>query len=490
MTSQASSQPRLATLAAWNGAGWLALAAYNFALSAIVFRRVTPGEYGVWATIVALRAMLLLIDAGLALGVSRDAALEGLDAHHRARTAAAHRLYVLLGVVSVAIGLLGAGIPGRLLGVTGKVADQATIVTLLFAIETGLTFWASPFAAQLRGRQRSDAVALASAMLATAGLVLALLLAGPLGLVGAGIAALAARVVWLAVLWLGERRLRPPLATGGRVSIWEVGRMAAPLWIVAAAGQLSSGTDVPIVGAIYGSAAAGRYSVGAMLPTAAVGLLFVMLGAALPRFSTDPATRPALGLRLVFVGSFLAALGFATLLVHADAVLLLWLGDVPATSIAVMAVYSLARAVNAPTHVVILMAIAAGRYSVLAVIAVFEAVASLVVGVLLAVTLTPLGPGIGTLVAVLASNLLVTPFFILPSIGVSWRQLAAAMGGGYGLGLAAVIPVAAVTRVLGGPPLIEVVVAVSAMLLVAVATLGLFGRRWRNRPLLAHGTWW
>jgi O-antigen/teichoic acid export membrane protein len=485
-------QPRLPTLAAWNGASWLALAVYNLALSAIVFRQVSPSEYGVWATIVALRGMLLLIDAGLALGVSRDAALENRNAHHRSRIAAAHRLYVRLGIASVAIGLLGAGIPGALLGVTGETADQAAVVTALFAVETGVTFWASPFAAQLRGRQRSDAVAVASATLAAMGLVLAFLLTGPLGLVGAGIAALTARVAWLAVLWFGERRLRPPLPpTGDRVSIWDVGRMAVPLWIIAAAGQLSSGTDVPIVGAIYGSAVAGRYSVGAMLPTAAVGLLFVMLGAAFPRFSTDAETRPALGLRLVFVGSFLAALGFTTLVLHADAVLLTWLGEAPALSIEVMVVYSLARAVNVPTHVVILMAVASGRYSVLARIAVFEAVASLAVGIPLAVALTPLGPAIGTLVAVLVSNLVVTPLLVLPSIGVSWRRLVAAMGSGFGLGLIAALPVAVVARVLGATPLIAVVVAVTAMLLVAAAVLGFLGRRWENRPLIPDSQgWW
>ena len=477
MNPAIGSQPRLPTLAAWNGASWLALAAYNLALSAIVFRQVAPSEYGVWATIVALRAMLLLIDAGLALGVSRDAALEGRDPHHRARTAAAHRLYARLGIASVAIGLLGAGIPGRLLGITGETADQAAIVTALFAVETGVTFWASPFAAQLRGRQRSDAVAVASATLAAVGLALAFVLVGPIGLVGAAIAALAARVAWLAVLSFSERRLRPPLATGDRVSIWDVGRMAAPLWIVAAAGQLSSGTDVPIVGA--------------MLPTAAVGLLFVMLGAAFPRFSTDAETRPALGLRLVFVGSFLAALGFTTLVLHADAVLLAWLGEAPALSIEVMVVYSLARAVNVPTHVVILMAVASGRYSVLAGIAVFEAVASLAVGVVLAVTLTPLGPAIGTLVAVLVSNLVVTPLLILPSIGVSWRRLAAAIGGGFGLGWIAALPVAAAARMLGATPLIEVVVAASAMLFVAGAVLGFLSRRWENRPLIPNSqSWW
>jgi len=488
---RAGGQPLLATVAAWNGVAWIALAAYTFALSAIVFREVTPAEYGVWAIVVALRAILLLIDAGLALGVNRDAALEDRDAQHRARTAAAHRLYILLGIAAVAIGLVGAGIPGWLLGISGEAADEAKVVTVLFAIETGVTLWASPYAAQLRGRQRSDAVALASAALAAVGLLLAFVLVGPYGLVGAGIAAVVARVAWLAALRLGERRLRPTRAAGGRASVWEVGRLAAPLWIVAAAGQLSSGTDVPIVGALYGAATAGRYSVGAMLPTAAVGLLFVLLDAALPRFSTDPATRPALGLRLAFVGSFLAALGFATLLLHATAVLLVWLGEAPELSIQVMVVYSLARAVGVPTHVVILMAIAAGRYSMLARIAVVEATVSLTLGIMLAVTLTPLGPGIGTLVAVLLSNLVLTPLLILPSLGVSWRRLATSAGSGYGLGLVAALPVAGAARVFAGTPLVEVIVAASAMLIVAAGMLALFGRRWRSRPPIANGQgWW
>ena len=220
-----------------------------------------------------------------------------------------------------------------------------------------------------------------------------------------------------------------------------VWRFVAPLWVVAAAGQLSFGTDVPIVGAIYGSAVAGRYAVGALLPNAAVGLLFVLLGAALPRFATSAtATRATLGLRLVFVGSFLASVGFVTLLLNADDVLSAWLGESSATSLAVLGIYAVARSASVPTHVVILIAIAAGRHPVLAAIAIAEAVTSFLMGLALALLFTPLGPALGTLIAIVISNFIVTPALVLPRIGIAWRRLGAAIAGGYALGFVAALP--------------------------------------------------
>jgi O-antigen/teichoic acid export membrane protein len=60
-------------------------------------------------------------------------------------------------------------------------------------------------------------------------------------------------------------------------------KFSLPLWVVAAATQLALGTDVPISGYFFGVEAAGHYALGAMLPAAAMGLLFAVTDASFPR---------------------------------------------------------------------------------------------------------------------------------------------------------------------------------------------------------------
>ena len=468
---------RLATHAALNGTSWVAQAVFSLVLAAIVFRSVSATEYGIWAVIMAFRAILMLVESGLALGVSRDAALEEADGRHGSRIAAARRLYVLLGLAAIGVGLTGSGIPGRLLGVTGEVENLARLVTAMFALETGVTLWASPYAARLRGHERFDVVAAASLLQAFVGLTFGIALVGTLGLVGGAIAVLAARLGWLIALAIMSHRLLPasPATALKQSGIGEIALSAAPLWVVAAAGQLSSGTDVPIVGAIYGSAAAGRYAAGAMLPIAGAGLLYVLIGAALPRLTVDVGKRADLGLRIVRVSSFLAALGFAALALNAKSILTAWLGDAPSDAVAVLVIYSLARAISIPTHVVILLTIAAGRYAVLPAIAVAEAAGSIGLGLLLALA-TPLGPALGTLVAVAVSNLLVTALILLPRVGLSIRAMTRASLPAYALGFMVALPGAAISRFapelpLGGVLLTGALVSTGALLIGTLAVM-------------------
>jgi multisubunit Na+/H+ antiporter MnhF subunit len=139
---------------------------------------------------------------------------------------------------------------------------------------------------------------------------------------------------------------------------------------------------------------------------------------------------------------------------------------------------------------VILMTVAAGRHAVLARIAIVSAVASILLGIVLALLGTPLGPGLGTVVAVGVSNLVAIPILLLPRIGVAWQGHALAMAGGYFLGCVAALPVAAAARLLGGPALVQVVVGVGGMLAVAAAALVLVALRWRSTALTPSSKGW
>src|SRR5258708_31081255 len=92
----------LAGKSGWGVTSWLALGAYSFVLTALVFRQLGPPLFGLWAVIVSMRSLLMLLDSGLAFGVTRDVVLSRDDAAARQRVAGAYRLY---------LGIGGAGVP-------------------------------------------------------------------------------------------------------------------------------------------------------------------------------------------------------------------------------------------------------------------------------------------------------------------------------------------------------------------------------------------
>jgi len=103
----------LAGKSGWGITSWLALGAYSFILAGLVFRQLGPPLYGLWAVIVSMRGLLMLLDSGLAFGVTRDVVLSRDDAVARQRVGSAYRLYLGIGAGVIALGLAMSGLPAR-----------------------------------------------------------------------------------------------------------------------------------------------------------------------------------------------------------------------------------------------------------------------------------------------------------------------------------------------------------------------------------------
>src|SRR5262245_21264313 len=166
----------LAHLAAWNAAAFVALALYGFASTRLVVRTSGEDGYGVWATVGAIRGFILFLDAGLAFGVSRDAALLATDDGAALRIRATRRIHAGLAAAALAFFAVASQFPSQLLGLTGGAAQAARGATLLLGAEAAVVLVASPLAAVLRGRQRFDVIAVAawSQALVCVGLLLVL----------------------------------------------------------------------------------------------------------------------------------------------------------------------------------------------------------------------------------------------------------------------------------------------------------------------------
>ena len=296
MTVQATSpafvmpaRTRLGVNAVWNAVGWTSLAVYSFLTTAIVFRSVGATDYGIWATVAALRGFLLFVDGGLAVGVIRDAARAAAgERDAEVRIASARLVYLVAAAMALLVGVLFASVPSRLLDSSAVDGGVATAVTVAFSVEAAVALMMSPLTATLRGTGRYASAGIVSVVQSAVGIAVLVFLVGPLGLVGAALAAVISRFAAAAVAILAVRASRIIFVRVRRdgAKIDEVVRYSAPIWLIAIGTQLGLGTDVPIVGYFHGPDAASRYAVGAAIPTLAIGLLYVLLDAALPRLST------------------------------------------------------------------------------------------------------------------------------------------------------------------------------------------------------------
>jgi O-antigen/teichoic acid export membrane protein len=476
---------------AWSAAAWICLATLSFGSSAIIFRYTGQESYGIWATIAALRSFVTLLDGGLALGVARDAARVDLDRENaRARLAAARRVYALLGAAAVVVGLLGSDVPGMLLGLSGEARSTAQGVTMLLAVDTGIALGLSPMAALLRGRRHFRVLAAGSGMQAIIGLSLILLLTPRMGLLGPALALLIARSAPSVGYWLWLRSHERGLLVGSATGVHRtVLRFAAPLWLVALGTQIGLGTDVPIVGGVYGASVASAYAVGALLAATAAGLLYVVIDSTFPRLAAASATRlddqvP----RLMLGGTMLGVLGFSSLAMNGHAVITSWVGVAPALSLSVLTIYAASRAFNVPTHILSIAAIARGQHMLLAPIVMAEALISLVISIVLAITWDPLGPAVGTLATIAVSNLIIIPAILVRQLHLRWTRIAtpAIVGSLIGLVLAV-----AIHQVAAGfsRPLIQTLVAagLTAGVGVVAAAAALVGAGSRVGNLIRHG---
>lgn len=483
-------------LGAWNAASWLGASALAFATSTIVVRRLGHADFGIWATLAAFRGFLLFVDGGLALGVSRDVALlrsEGVAA--RQRLGAATALFVALGAIAFAIGLVCAPLPGALLGLRGALAAEARGATLWVGTEAAMALASAPVFGLLRGRERFDVLALVSGAQAVVGTALLLLAPARWGVGGvaailAGLRLCSTVAAWLA-LDQSDRQLLHWSASSG-TSLRRVLRFAAPLWVVAAATQVGLGTDVPIVGGFHGPVPAGDYALGSALPLMGIGLLFALLDAYFPRLTSavgDATER--LVQAMVLAGCLLAGLGLGTIALQASDLLSVWVGTAPVLGRRVAAIYSVTWAFNVPVHVLVLVAIARAEHRMTAPFVVAEAAANLLVSVILAPVL-PEGPALGTLATLFVCNVLVLPVLILRRLGIAWRPVAAAAAKGYGVGLAASIAITSAAGFYSSSPQVRIAVVLVGTVAGAVLLLGwVFHRPLFTRAALVvfHGGW-
>ncbi len=477
---------RILPSSGWSLAGTAVMAVYTFLLVGFLLRTLGPEAFAPWAAAVALLGYMSLLDAGLSATTTRDAAHAAAgDQSAIERVRVANALFAGLAVGAALLGILGALVIPRFLGLEGPSATEAAIVALVLSLDLMIVLATAAWGGVLRGYQRYDLVFASNVVHAAVGGIVVVALIGTFGLVGAAIGQVAGRLASRTVLAfaLGRRmswfRFRPGRPTLGQArGLWA---FSLPVFALQLATQIGMGTDVIIVGVVGTAAAVGLYAAGSQLVRNVAYLVLPILSVLLPtlsRASLEDAASPSRHVpTLIVMAGILGAATFGGLAAEAGPVMQLWTGQEPPLSIGVLIIYSFAFVFITPVQVLVLGLIATGRHARIGTVVLVDAVLNVILSFVLAQLIGPIGVAVSTLIFVLIERGAVIPVMASHRLGLPTRTVFIALYAGIVIGLAIVafgqlLPVSGVNGLI-----IRIVVCGPAALL-AIAAVWRFSLSW------------
>lgn len=404
------------------GVGWTYLSLLltggsTFFLAAWSVRRVGTAQYGLFALVTSVAALLTIFDYALGLTVQRAGARAG-DAtgaapdEHRGTVHAAHGAYVLLGMAGIAVTGVVCAIAGSLRP-EGMPYLLQTVALLGAATSLQLATAALPAVALAcrRFSLRSGATVVGVAVR----VAVAVAAIGRFGVAGLALAQLLGVVVERVVLaGLVRRRIpwftiRPTIP--GRSAMREVTGNALPLLLISTSGQLFAVSDLVAVGALVGAAAVGVYQVSSLVPLYVAAVLVVGYNVVFPSLagSDDSTGQEHATVFLTRMFSYVGGIGLALVALLRRDVIELLLGrpnDVAEDVLLVLCAMCLA---NLMVHGLASLLIARGRQRLMARAVAIELPVNIVLTVVFVVAFGAVGAAIGTLVTAVLMNFVILP---------------------------------------------------------------------------------
>lgn len=436
--------------------------AYGLAVAAYLLHTLPADQYALWATGLALVGWLTLLDAGLASTIVREAArsLVGDDAA-RGRVQAANSVYQALGAVALGIGAVAALVLPALIGAEGTPLQIGTLVAMLLVADFALVLGTAAWTGLLRGARRFNLLVLVNIVQVAIAVPLFIVLLPPLGLIGAAAAQLCGRLAARVALGFLVRRsvdwfdLRPRKTT--RADFLSLVSFTLPILGTQVATQLGMGTDVFIVGAVWGATSVGMYASGSQLIRYVGQFLFPAVNVMLPAFSSadyvEARGAPTLLTRTLLPVTAIGVAVFLGIAANAYAVMELWAGEVTDLGAGVLVAHALVFTLIAPAHLMTLMLVARGRHAAVGAVVFAESVVNLCLSVVLVNAIGPIGPAISTLVVIGTNDLVVIPLLASSRLQIRplaiWSKIAAGfVVGGTIVAASFLIPVAEAMHVI------------------------------------------
>jgi O-antigen/teichoic acid export membrane protein len=399
------------------------------------FRKLGASTYGAYALVVTVLGLLTTVDYGFNMTVVRAAARDNPSfsvqetAQARRDVQVANSAYGVMGVIALLISVASisvvVAVKSRSIG--GTYALPLTMG--LVGLSVALSLATSAYTGLPTGRQQFHVPAIAGILGVIANIAVVVPTLGMLGLPSLGLGLLANALVNAAfpAVWL---KIREPWfhLLPGRVrwtEVQRVGSFAMPLLVISVYGQVIAATDLVVVGVVATAAAVAFYKIGNLAPSQAVSWLFNGYDTVFPSLAgtQDERGQEATTLFLTRVASYVAGSSFcAMMLLRADVVTVI-MGHQSSLAEEVVLVFCGVWLINIPVHGLLLLLIARGRQGVFIPLVGAEAIANLVLTVVFAMEIGPIGAALATLVTIFATNVIVLPILVRKEFGsmTPWR---------------------------------------------------------------------
>ena len=467
-------------------------------LTPVIVHHLGKEAYGLWVLIGSVTVFIGLLDLGVGPSVVR------FGAHARGRrsdddlnalASVGLVVYAAIGAASVLVGLVVAALLPVIVDTPHHLVWPLRVATLLVIAGVAARFPLGLFNNLLVGRQRYDLVNVGNLV----ALVLYAALVGAImpwrgSLVVLAAIALATTLVRLALPLLWFRRELPSLRLGRafvtRARVRELMTFSWHNFLIHIAAKVVFSSDVIVVAVVLGAKAAAFYGIPASvfglvvgLGTGATDLLYPALSELEGAEERERQRRLLLaGLRLGMALMLLLAL---PLVLIPDQLIHGWIGAGWGRSTWVMALLGVALIVHQPATVLTQFLVARGEQRLLARVLVGVVGVNLVLSIALAWTVGIWGVALATVLTETVATVVLVPRLVRRAAGISYRDLAAASLRPVVPALvAAGIVLVAVSRVLDPQSLVALVPVGALWTVVFAALVWRFGLDGEQRLLV------
>jgi O-antigen/teichoic acid export membrane protein len=415
----------------------IATMAVGFLLAPFIVHRLGTVAYGVWVLAISSINYLGLLDLGMASSVVRFVSKgHATQDHQSASEALSAVLWVRLQIAALILALSGglAAVFPLVFKVPQTLAVDAREAILIIGIATMISMSFGVFSSTLSALNRYDLrsyVTLVQLTIRVIGVVV-VLRAGR-GIVAIALCELLAAAVGNGLLAYVARRTYPELkiqlTKPRREVLRKIWSYSLYAFLQTIAVQLVYQSDNLVVGAFITASAVTFYSIGNSLCRYTQQLIGAMAVTFTPAASTYEASGDIAGLRALYLNGTRATMAVSlpvviTLIVRGRSFVGLWMGPQFAkTSGTVLAILATALLFSLPNTTAGSIAFGVEKHKELAKWALAEAVANLMLSVVLARKVGLYGVAIGTLIPSLIVQLFLWPRYVSRLVDVSWVQV-------------------------------------------------------------------